>query len=888
MLTELRQTYSTIIDNLTFLRSLPPPSPPSRLKMKPSTLSTFVESLRRITELVLYGDLHDPPPLETSTPSIFDYFCEKNTLTLLVDLLTGRAISEDKNVLPPLNVSLQILQTITILMQNVKRPTNLFYLLSNGYIEELMDFECGGIEEEYVVFLKVLGMRFNRETVKFFVREEGEKVKFKLCERVVGFLEGESYVRLTCYSILLNVLKISVEPQDKVLVERFISSDENVIRIVNPVITNLVKVSSKIRERILDNYEEPDASQASVSTLGELQDEIILLDDILKIEKIRKFMIEIVLGGYIYPVLLEPLLICVRHEGRRETKELGRSGFLDEQDDEDKDDEARTKWRRLCPARTSLICLTLFFNNVTSKPLLRLLASALFHPSSPSSKTSQPTDSDDEASNPPTPVKSQKNDEDGKYILAPNLRAILDGDLTDTKPNPYRRVILSSLRRGSSHAVSLQSAASGCVEGCVVRIKEMEGLREVCGLGVRGKKMDGMFLEEEGGGSLFEEVDVRGERSFSGVSDNLGEIDSEITPPPTPPSSKDGMLEDLTETINSLASSLITTPYTTSDGIKLMAYNFGTANGLCLVCKGRWEDGRKCVEGYRTRIWTYFEGVLEGDEDIWESFSGLNPKQVFAKDSTSNTAAGFKLRCDPMTPNAGTATNEECMREAAKVLLRVSALINFMKRGEDGDVADVMFSSGMEGALGLREGGVEEEEMSSDRIMELEGMTACPCVVKIEGEVEVNLDVKLEEEAGVVSEDGSRWQSLFLVIYEEEGEGCSDVRILFAEPNVGAKGKVVSSCRNLKFLRLREGVEDGEKAGEEEKEHPSRKFKFNLEWTCEAGDRPKLFGDKGLDVYFETEQAFKMCYEDVRGRIEKAHVRAGGEIRKCMTEFTEF
>ena len=44
-----------------------------------------------------------------------------------------------------------------------------------------------------------------------------------------------------------------------------------------------------------------------------------------------------------------------------------RSGFLDEQDDEDKDDEARTKWRRLCPARTSLICLTLFFNNVTSK-----------------------------------------------------------------------------------------------------------------------------------------------------------------------------------------------------------------------------------------------------------------------------------------------------------------------------------------------------------------------------------------------------------------------------------------------------------------------------------------------------------------------------------------
>ncbi|GMH63778.1 hypothetical protein TL16_g03798 [Triparma laevis f. inornata] len=873
MLTELRQTYSTIIDNLTLLRSHPTPSPalttPYRLKMKQNDESTFVESLRRITELVLYGDLHDPegpsdpdPENQLISQGIFEYFAEKNTLTLLVDLLTGRAISESLLILPPIGVSLQILQTVTILMQNVRREVHLYYLLSNGYVEELMVMGGEGVEEE------------------FFVRELEDStgsstVQFKLCTRVLNFLlHPDSYVRLTSYNILLNLLKTNVPVEDKYLIDKYIEEDENVIKIINPVITNLVKISSRIREKIIDNYENTEektlCSGHVEKEVGELQDEIILLDDILGIERISRFVVEIVLGGYIYPVLLEPLLICVRHEGRRETKELGKSGFLDELDPEDADSEAKTKWRRLCPARTSLICLTLFFNNITSKPLLRLLTSALFHPSSPSSKLTEP-DSDEEVLSPVE--KPPKNEEDGKYILAPNLKNILDGDLTSTKPNPYRRVILSSLRRGSSHAVSLQSAASGCVEGCVVRIKEMEGLREVCGLGVRGKKMNEMFLEE-GGGSLFEEVDVRGERSFSGVSDNLGEIDEEISPPPATSSPTNSPPNDLTETITSLTSSLITTPYTTCDGIKLMSYNFGTANGLCLVCKGRWGEGVSCVEGYRRRVWAYFEGALEGNEDIWESFAGLNPKQVFAKDSTTNST-------DRMTPNIKSATNEECMREAAHILLRVSALINWLKRGDanTGEIAGVVFSSGMEAVLGMREVGEEEEEISSDRIMELEGMTACPCVVKIEGEV--GEDVELEEEAGVVSEDGSRWQSLFLVIYEEEG---GDVRILFAERYVGGKGKVVCSCRDLKFLRLLEGGGEGEEG--EEGEVKPRKFKMNLEWVGEAGRRPKLFGEgemSGLDVYFETETAFNMCVEDVRGRIEKAYNSAGEAIRNVIS-----
>jgi hypothetical protein len=55
------------------------------------------------------------------------------------------------------------------------------------------------------------------------------------------------------------------------------------------------------------------------------------------------------------------------------------------------------------------------------------------------------------------------------FILAPLLASIVDGDLTSTKPNPYRRVILSSLRRGSTTEMEtgLRKAAA-CVLSAIM------------------------------------------------------------------------------------------------------------------------------------------------------------------------------------------------------------------------------------------------------------------------------------------------------------------------------------------------------------------------------------------------------------------------------------
>ena len=81
---------------------------------------------------------------------MFDYFCEKNCLALLVDLITGRAITpqtsdasaaEPTAYLPPGAVAVQVIQTISLLVSNVKENTSLFYILSNNYINEVIEFE---------------------------------------------------------------------------------------------------------------------------------------------------------------------------------------------------------------------------------------------------------------------------------------------------------------------------------------------------------------------------------------------------------------------------------------------------------------------------------------------------------------------------------------------------------------------------------------------------------------------------------------------------------------------------------------------------------------------------------------------------------------------------
>mmetsp|Transcript_4134 Transcript_4134/g.9221 ORF Transcript_4134/g.9221 Transcript_4134/m.9221 type:complete len:790 (+) Transcript_4134:682-3051(+) len=127
--------------------------------------------------------------------SLFEFFCEKNVLALVVNIVTGAAFADDASpsvrLLPPLSIATQSIQSVSILVQNVSRPTTLYYLLSNNRVNDLIDLplrlyqraawregaEAGELTTHFVSFLKSLAMRVNRETLQFFLSFPGTNEK---------------------------------------------------------------------------------------------------------------------------------------------------------------------------------------------------------------------------------------------------------------------------------------------------------------------------------------------------------------------------------------------------------------------------------------------------------------------------------------------------------------------------------------------------------------------------------------------------------------------------------------------------------------------------------------------------------------------------------------
>jgi hypothetical protein len=87
-----------------------------------SNKARIVEVLRSIAELMIWGDQHNP--------TFFDYFAEKNILSNFVRILSQKCDNK---------VKVQIIQTLSILVQNLSNEVSIFYLLSNNYIKSVPD-----------------------------------------------------------------------------------------------------------------------------------------------------------------------------------------------------------------------------------------------------------------------------------------------------------------------------------------------------------------------------------------------------------------------------------------------------------------------------------------------------------------------------------------------------------------------------------------------------------------------------------------------------------------------------------------------------------------------------------------------------------------------------
>eukprot|EP00111_Clytia_hemisphaerica_P007243 TCONS_00021030-protein len=159
-----------------------------------SNKGLVVETLRSIAEILIWGDQNDS--------TVFDFFLEKNMLLFFLKFMTQNCGSY---------VTVQLLQTLNILFENIRSQTSLYFLLSNNHVNSIIvhkfDFSNEEVLAYYISFLKTLSLKLNRQTINFFFNER--KGDFPLYTEAIKFFHHpESMVRIAVRTLTLNVYKV--------------------------------------------------------------------------------------------------------------------------------------------------------------------------------------------------------------------------------------------------------------------------------------------------------------------------------------------------------------------------------------------------------------------------------------------------------------------------------------------------------------------------------------------------------------------------------------------------------------------------------------------------------------------------------------------------------
>lgn len=169
--------------------------------------------------------------------SVFEYFCEKNILSLIVDIAKEKKSTDSKHsdaschgvVWSPL-VKAQCFRTTSMILSNVQDSSVVYYLLSHNYINEqitcMTPFQqwthssLTKMMPEFVDLLKNVTIQLTDDPSLFpFLTvddPENESTKFPLFSTALElatstFAQSDSSVYNTCITVVVNLMKIKSE-----------------------------------------------------------------------------------------------------------------------------------------------------------------------------------------------------------------------------------------------------------------------------------------------------------------------------------------------------------------------------------------------------------------------------------------------------------------------------------------------------------------------------------------------------------------------------------------------------------------------------------------------------------------------------------------------------
>ncbi|GAB4821885.1 hypothetical protein N2152v2_008931 [Parachlorella kessleri] len=261
-----------------------------------SNRDTVVEALRCIAELVIWGDQHDP--------SVVEYFLTENLLAYFNQILQQRSNRRG-------NVATQVLQTLSILIQNVRNQQTVYYLFSNNHINEIVtmrfDFEDDEVLGYYVNLLKTISLKLNEVTVQFFFQQlPGGGASFPLYTEAVKFVNHrDGMVRTAVKTLTLNVYAIPLPA-----VQHFVTQP-TASNYLQELVAYMAE-QCQVLDRLLSSWDvaSPQAPASLESCLAEIEDLLSYCNDVLctGVPVLRQLLLDCLWRSFVGPVLFWPLI----------------------------------------------------------------------------------------------------------------------------------------------------------------------------------------------------------------------------------------------------------------------------------------------------------------------------------------------------------------------------------------------------------------------------------------------------------------------------------------------------------------------------------------------------------------------------------------------------
>ncbi|KAL5549471.1 hypothetical protein UlMin_004702 [Ulmus minor] len=253
-----------------------------------------IEALRSIAELITYGDQHDS--------TFFEFFMEKQVMGEFVRVLKiSRTVA----------VSLQLLQTVSIMIQNLKSEHAIYYMFSNEHMNFLITYSFDFRNEEllsyYISFLRAISGKLDKNTISLLVKTENDEVvSFPLYVEAIKFaFHEESMIRTAIRALTLNVYHVGDD-----CVNRYISSAP-----LADYFSNLIKFFQKqcidLNQLVCDAQKKSGSEIISsiVAAVDEIEDNLYYFSDAISagIPDVGRLITDNMLQLLIFPLLLPSL-----------------------------------------------------------------------------------------------------------------------------------------------------------------------------------------------------------------------------------------------------------------------------------------------------------------------------------------------------------------------------------------------------------------------------------------------------------------------------------------------------------------------------------------------------------------------------------------------------